>query len=342
MDFSKPDNARQINKLKVLNILRSEKLSRAELSRRLLLSKVSVSEIVEALMTEGLIENAETDRSTSGRPATKLQINKNAGRAFAIEIKQATVSVSISDMLARPMRFERFPRTENMWQDIERMVDKLAQGNKIYGACFVLSDDVEFPELPFRYISTTPALAQAKAEINLAERDLDGFFFVSWSDSIEAVFYKKLLLPIKTFAHLKVTKNAQCQCGGNGCLEAVASGYKLKAMTGLNNLRDIAKDKAIEESAKSMVFAISQAVQAIGADAVMLTGELSSLSDEIYANMQERLSLLLPPERNNVIIYRSQCGERGSREGAGILALEQFFYRTNIINALSGLEEELD
>lgn len=338
MDFSKPDNARKINKLKVLNCLRKGKLSRAELSRELLLSKVSISEIVDSLFKDGLIENAEKDMFTTGRPATKLQIKKDSGRVFAIEIKKNTISVSISDMLGRPLRFERFPRSESMWDDILSTIKKLALDNRIYGVCFVLSEEIEIPDLPFDYTITTPAIAQAKAEINLAEASLEDFYFVSWSENIEAVFYHGTFIGIPSFAHIKVTNNAPCDCGGNGCLEAVSAGYRLKEITGVRNLRDLIDTDELKESAKKVVFALSQAVQATNAKAVMMTGELSQLPDEIYATMQNRLTLSLPPARDSVFIYRSQCGERGSREGAGILALDKFFYHTELINALSILE----
>lgn len=339
MDFSKPDNARKINKLRILNILRKGKLSRAELSRELLLSKVSISGIVDALLKDGLIVEAEKDTTTSGRPSTKLEINKNIGRVFAVEIKRNSISVSISDMIGRPLRYERFPRTDNVWNDICAMIDKLKQDKKIFGVCFVLSDEIRFPEkLPFRYITTTAAEAQAKAEINLASADMSGFYFVSWSDEIQAVFYDKELISIPSFAHIRVTRNAPCKCGGNGCLTAVASGDVLRTRTGLKNLRDITDTLEIRESAKSIVFALSEAVQATNAKAVMLTGELSQLPDEVYTTMQTRLSLSLPPDRNDVFIYRSQCGEGGNREGAGILALEHFFYHTSLIEAIKEME----
>ena len=338
MDFSRPDNARKINKLKILNVLRKGKLSRAELSRELLLSKVSVSEIVDELLKENLIEEAERDMATSGRPATKLQIKKNSGRVFAVEIKKSVISVSIADMLGRPLRFERFPREDDPWPSIIAMIDKLSMGDRIYGVCFVSNEVLTIPELPYPYIVTTPALAQAKAEINLATANMDGFYFVSWSDNIDAAFYKKDLIPIPSFAHIKVTKNSICSCGGNGCLESVASGITLKEKTGLKNLRDLTDTIEIRESAKSIVFALSEAVQATDANAVMITGELSNLPDEVYATMQQRLTLSLPPTRSDVFIYRSQCGERGNREGAGILALERFFYHTDMLRALDKLQ----
>lgn len=340
MNFSKPDNARRINRLRVLNSLRKVSLSRAELSRELSISKVSISDIVESLEKDKLIEEADLDMSTDGRPAKKLRVNKNSGRVFAIEIKSNTVSVSISDMIGRPLRFERFPRTENMWEDIIRVTDKLKQDYKVYGACIVSAENIEPENLPFEYIITTPVIAQASAEINLATLDMNDFYFVSWSDRIEAVLFHNILVPISSFAHIKVTKEAPCECGGNGCLEAVASGDILKSTTGLTHWAELVNTKEVTEASKSLVFALSQAVQATGAKAAMLLGELSQLSDDQYAMMQTRLSMLLPPQRDNVFIYRSQCAERGAREGAGIIALDRFFYKTDLVKAIMELQSE--
>ena len=53
MDFSRPDNARTINRLKVLSELRKGECSRAELSRRLGINKVSIGEIIDRMLEEG-------------------------------------------------------------------------------------------------------------------------------------------------------------------------------------------------------------------------------------------------------------------------------------------------
>ena len=56
MEFSRPDNAREINRFRVLNALRSEPgLTRAALSAKLSLNKVSMSEIIQAFIGEGVV-----------------------------------------------------------------------------------------------------------------------------------------------------------------------------------------------------------------------------------------------------------------------------------------------
>ena len=70
MDFSRPDNARAINRLKVLSAIREhEVMTRAELSRLLLINKVSISEIVDNLIKQDLVKEGEKVFPDSGRSA---------------------------------------------------------------------------------------------------------------------------------------------------------------------------------------------------------------------------------------------------------------------------------
>ena len=337
MDFSRPDNARKINRIKVLNALRKGSLSRAELSRELLINKVSISEITDSLIKDGLVMEAEREMTT-GRPATKLVVNRNAGRVFSLELRRASLSVSVSDMLGRALRFERVPRTENLWKDAEEICLRLAKNMKIYGAAIVTDEKIE-PSLPWPCIVISSAEAEARAETESFEVSLDGFYFVSWNETIKAAYLKSSLIAIDSFAHIKVTKGTTCTCSQDGCLESIASGDVLKRETGIRSLKEIAeRDDFMRTPSKAMTFALSQAVQATGARSVMITGELSLMSDSIYADMQTKLTASLPEDRKDVVIFRSSCGERGLGIGASILALDAFFYSTRLLETLRSLE----
>ena len=337
MDFSRPDNARRINRLKVLNALRSAALSRAELSRELLINKVSISEIVDGLIRDGLIVETEKEQTT-GRPATKLGINRNAGRVFSVEIRRASVSISVSDTLGRVLRFERVPRKESLWVDVESACLRLAKGFDILGVAIVTSEDLDI-DLPWPYMRIRPSVAEAKAEIESIEADLDGFYFVSWSDQIDASLLKGSLIPIPSFAHLKVAKSGICKCKSVGCLEAVASANAIKESTGVKSTNEIvANDSLVDTPSQAMAFALSQAVQATGARSVMITGELAGVSDRVFAQMQTKLTSSLPEERKDVIIFRAGYKEGGLSIGASLIALEEFFYNSKLLDSLRGLE----
>ena len=108
MDFSKPDNARTINRLRVLSELRKGQASKAELSRKLGINKVSIGEMTDKMIAEGLIEEGDKDFSSPGRPGRLLSINKDKGRVFAFCVSKRAVSVSVS---ALPLPSPASPRS---------------------------------------------------------------------------------------------------------------------------------------------------------------------------------------------------------------------------------------
>ena len=343
MDFSRPDNARKINRLKVLNALRKGDLSRAELSREIVLNKVSISEITDALIREGLVESGAKDMSTQGRPSTKLSIAKKNGRVFSFVFSSSTVTASASNLTGQVLRFERFPKDDGMINQIAAFINKMTQdGTKVYGITIVgeNKDSVPSSAFPWPVTYTSAAVAQARAEIETESNEKT--LFVSWGDTIEGVYYERFLHYIPTLGHMKVTNGVMCSCGANGCLEAVASGLVLKKMTGITQYRHLTSEEkgllAIDDVSKSVAFALSEAVQALGAEDVVITGELSSMPDDLCASISDRLKMTLPPLRGSVGVHKSKRGDKATLEGAGIIALDEFFYHSDLLKALDEIQ----
>ncbi len=343
MDFSRPDNARKINRLKVLNALRKGDLSRAELSREIVLNKVSISEITDALIKEGLIESGMKDMSTQGRPSTKLSIAKKNGRVFSFVFSSSTVTAAASNLTGQVLRFERFPKDENMVNQIAAFINKMTQDNpKVYGVTVVSADESSVPSsaFPWPVIYTSAPVAQARAEIEVNRKEKT--LFVSWGDTIEGVYYEKFLHYIPTLGHMKVTNGIMCTCGANGCLEAVASGLVIKKMTGIGQYRRLTTEEkglnAIDDVSKNLTFALSEAVQALAAEDVVITGELSSMPDDLCASISDRLKMTLPPSRGSVGVHKSIRGDKSTLEGAGIMALDEFFYHSDLLAALDEIQ----
>ena len=112
--------------------------------------------------------------------------------------------------------------------------------------------------------------------------------------------------------------------------------------TGALSVRDLVRNTgyaaALKEALRPIALALSEAVQATASDAVMITGELSQLPDSAYAHLQSLIASLLPPTRR-IEVKRSLSGEKGTREGAAIAALEIFFYRTQLLRRLEAIED---
>ena len=342
MDFSRPDNARKINRLKVLSALRHEELSKAEISRRLGINKVSIGEIIDIMVKEGLLEEAGKAAYSSGRPAMLLSIKANSGRVLSIDMRKKAVSVSVSDALGRILRFERFPRTESFREDLDRTIRKM-RGNddvRIYGTAIVnedidLSGIIDAPKVVLSRIE-----AESASEMARMER-ADDTLFLSWSDDIEAVFYHEGFIPLPQFPHIRAQRDGECSCGGKGCLCTAASGTALLRKSGMKGYRELVSNpaglEAVRESLRPMAAALSMAVQALSASKVVITGELSALPDSVFEHLQALVDSALPPSMH-VPVERSKSGDKGAREGAAILALDEFFYHTRLLTKLSSIE----
>lgn len=342
MDFSRPDNARRINRLKVLSVLRGGMCSKAELSRRLDINKVSIGEICQKMIEEGLIEETGREQTIQGRPGTLLSINSKAGRVFSIEEGSAVFSIAVSDLMGRILRYERLPKGENFQDNIQKLIAKMSAGDAvIYGAAIATDYDTKI-DLPFPSIRISRSEAEAGAEIaRLGE--LESFLFLSWSDSISAIIRKNgMLIPLPEFPHIRAQRDGECTCGGTGCLEAVASGRAILARSGAENYRSLLSKAEYHDSLRSamrpMAAALSEAVQALSAASVIITGRMASMADVHYAYLQNLVSSLIPPSRSDMIIYRSSAGENGAREGAALKALDAFFYHTELLSRLKAIE----
>ena len=345
MDFSRPDNARKINRLKVLSTLRNRPSSKAGLARLLSINKVSIGEIIDSLLEEGLIEEAGKESIPSGRPAMLYAVKGSSGKVFSIELKSRSISVSVSDTLGRIMRYERMPRTDSWKEDLNDTVSGLRGSDtaKVYGAAVVASETEELPSFPdFPTVRIPFSMAEATSEMSRLG-GLTSFLFLSWSDSFDACYITHSgPIHLPTLPHMRVSKEGLCTCGGTGCLEAAASGSVLKRKCGASSFRELLSspqnNAVIRAAVKTVAYALSEAIQAIGASSVILTGEMSPMDDSFYAFMQEIVSSLLPPGRKDVVIYGSVSGEKGAREGAAIAALDMFFYNTELLLKLNAIE----
>jgi predicted NBD/HSP70 family sugar kinase len=70
----------------VLQMIRDAELSRADIARLTGLARSTVSQRVEALLDLGLVAEEGDTRSTGGRPATRLRLNRNGGVVLAADL----------------------------------------------------------------------------------------------------------------------------------------------------------------------------------------------------------------------------------------------------------------
>ena len=95
------ESIRKVNTSIVLNVLRLyAPISRAELAAKTNLNRSTVSNIINALIDEGLVLELDTMESKIGRPGIALALKPEAGAVVGVEIGVGFVSVILTDFVA--------------------------------------------------------------------------------------------------------------------------------------------------------------------------------------------------------------------------------------------------
>ena len=101
---------RDINQQIVLNYIRErEPISRAEIARETNLQRSTISAIVEALTSEGLVEEVGEGESTGGRRPTLLRLRTKEAIALGVAITPTCTMIATSDLAGRIVEQHEFP-----------------------------------------------------------------------------------------------------------------------------------------------------------------------------------------------------------------------------------------
>ena len=373
MEFSRPDNARKLNRLRVLSAINeNENLTRASLSTLLGLNKVSTGEIVSALIAEGYIEETGKLETRGGRPGTALRLKADSAVVLGCDIKTRSCQVAIFDLTARPLRSEQFPlegieSAEELRDRIIRVAAKMVQlaKKKVLGMVIATSGNIQgqtltstpiqfltgtdfsslFEGCPFPVALESSLEAEAEAERFHYQIPLENLLLVNWGEHLaSALILKDRILPNTAFAHMPVARTGLCHCGGIGCLETISSGYGIRVQAisqgGADiSVREMMKNEErykglLEKAAQYLGRALINAFSATGARGAIITGGLANLPDYYYALLLDIVEKEGGPSFSQLPIYRSEYREKGSLQGAGVLALDRFFFQKNLLLSL--------
>ncbi|MFL6283372.1 MAG: ROK family protein [Pyrinomonadaceae bacterium] len=114
---------RAINRQIVLNYVRDRgPISRAEIARCTKLQRSTISEIVDSLLEEGLIEEVGAGQSTGGRCPTLLALRTTGAAAIGIDIAPTRTTVATSDLAGGLLESEEFETDHDFERTIARAV----------------------------------------------------------------------------------------------------------------------------------------------------------------------------------------------------------------------------
>jgi predicted NBD/HSP70 family sugar kinase len=256
-----PHTIRDINRQIVLNYVRErEPISRATIARETSLQRSTISEIVEVLTGEGLVEEIGEGESTGGRRPTLLRLRTVGAIAIGVNITPTLTTVASSDLAGVVLRKEAFPtdpQPEITFGRIIEIVRKFSHQSAIEGIGVSIpglvdpsSGNVIFvPYFKWRDLPIAETISQATGlpvtidndanAVALAElwfgrpevRNAREFIFVLVADGIgtgiifDGQVYRGERGAAGEFGHMIVSSNAPvpCSCGNDDCWEAFAS-----------------------------------------------------------------------------------------------------------------------
>ena len=283
MNFTQITDVRQLNRLRILNLIaKSEHTNRAQISRELGFNKVSTGEIVDILIKEGLVEETGADNNTSGRPSITLTLNKERYFVIAIDIGLRNIRIALINLKGELLRFERFPTPPSpsveeamalIIKHITTYKARLSKEQTIKGIAISIGADVEpstgtiiehrdwkwrntplsytiekYTHLPTIVENNVVAMIKGEKWFN-EEAHNKRMFYVNWGEHISGAYSGpgRKISPEALFGHMVVSETNRCSCGGIGCLETVASGIVLSKYASKNNSVKALTEEAIED-----------------------------------------------------------------------------------------------
>ena len=172
------------NRVKVLQMIRSEgPVSRAEIARRLDLSRPTASRIIDALMHEGIIGCVGKSQPTGGRLGDLYTFRLDAGVVLGLQLGTrharaavATLNGEILRRTARPLALEKrqsvLPQLRSFIEDAlandrQKAATVLAIGLAVPGVVDIESGTVTYPASPYPGLNDRPLLRELEQHLGM-------------------------------------------------------------------------------------------------------------------------------------------------------------------------------
>lgn len=256
--------AREVNRQILLNLVREHQpISRADLARMMKVGRGMVTELVNALITEGVIYEGATAAAPRGRRPTLLHIRSGDRFVVAVDLRFSRTFLMLSDLAGRQLALENFEAITDpklLVKTLTARIRRLLDSHGATGACMGVGIAVggmvdprtgrvlNSPQLGWRNVDFADDLSDALglrvavenapkacalAHLWLSPRvgeDSDNFVYVTVSEGVGAgiVLNGQVVRgqahTSGEFGHIPINPNGPvCLCGSYGCLEANTS-----------------------------------------------------------------------------------------------------------------------
>ena len=261
--IARPNTIRNINRQIVLNYVRDRApISRAAIAKETTLNRSTVSAIVEALHTDGFIEEIGMGHSSGGRKPTLLKLRTGKPVALGVDITPRRTTIAVADMGGKILEKEDFPTVSEVDEMTATIIEKVSKfvnlfektgmeigisvpgitdyptGKVLYVPYFQWRNwDISrllAEKTGLRVTIENDANATALAELWFGGKkmgEIKNFISVLVGEGIgtgiifDGQIYRGEKGAAGEFGHMIIGENApvQCSCGSRDCWEALAS-----------------------------------------------------------------------------------------------------------------------
>jgi N-acetylglucosamine repressor len=299
--------SREINRRIALNLIREHQpISRADLARRMNVTRGVVSVLVQELIGQGLIYEGATGEVTRGRKPTFLHIRTRDRLAVAVDVRFSKTYVMLSDFSGRQLALEIYDTVfappqfvKELTSRVRRMLKTHASAGNCEGIGVVIPGMVDHrtgrvlnaPTLGWRDVDIRDKLAATTGlpvqvensgrACSLAHLWLErgeaaatqSFVYVSVSDGVGVgvVVHGELVRGrdhiAGEFGHMPLSLDGpRCMCGMTGCWEAYVSNLATLSRYFGWNLSKLSP-KALHEAGRDSFNVLDLVARARGGDA---------------------------------------------------------------------------
>jgi predicted NBD/HSP70 family sugar kinase len=344
----------------ILQMVRAGQTSRAEIARVTGLSRSTVSQRIGALLELGLVVEEGDARSTGGRPATRIQLNRTGGEVLAEQTGLRAIADGPSAILGW-VRETFLAQLAGLGLGVESVV---GVGIGVPGPVeFAVGRAVKPPIMPgWHGVSIPDHFAEALPGVEvLVDNDVNimaaGEYRTTWRTQVGDLVFVKVATGIGAgiiaggrlqrgaqgaagdIGHIRASEHtdAVCACGNAGCIEAVASGSALaRRLRALGRDTTTSRDvvelvdhgdadavRLVREAGRLLGEVLASAVNLLNPSVLVIGGDLAKAEQHLFAGIREaiyRRSTILAT--GHLQIARSQLGDRAGVIGAAALVLD--------------------
>lgn len=378
-----PEQTRILNRSLILRQLSCEDpLSRIDIAKALDLSKMTVSVIISDLINEGLVDEigeGEAARS-GGRKPILLALSRKT-YVLGFDVGETNTSVLLSNLRSKTIDETTVPTSrdktvQRIVRQLKDLANEILERNDVDNKTLLgigvstaglidkqdghilFSPDFNWKDIPFRshleeamglpvvIDNCTRVMALGETRYGGA-KESESLLFVNVGHGIGSALLVNGRIYEKNseFGHVRATSRpVLCDCGKNGCLEAVASGHAIEKMNYEQNgskgnwitakeLADAANQgdesavKLFRDAGRYLGRSISVAVNLFNPDKVIIGGGVtrsgSLLMDSLMTEFRKDTMEII---KDTTSVELTTLGMLSGVCGAVALALETFLF----------------